>query len=201
MKKYLIFFLIITSMVLPILPAIAAPLDPDGEDERLRYATMTAAADWDPAISAGYFVISTQYVPNCLETLTQADGNWDRDMKAVGAGLLPENTRWKTWHPVLATNWTVEYWPEEKNSLGFKNRGGVIGIPLLFGFAFTFLQGLPFIGLFHPLGMFFPTVENPLFVAVILGDVVESWIPLLSTVIVSILFVIITFYKFNREEF
>jgi len=70
----------------------------------------------------------------------------------------------------------------------------------MFGFAFTFLQGLPFIGLFHPLGMFFPTVENPLFVAVILGDVVESWMPLVSTVIFSLLFVIITFYKFNREE-
>ena len=73
-------------MILPILPAIAAPIDPDGEDERLRYATMTAAADWDPAISPGYFVTTSTYMPNCMESLTWADGNWDRNMRKVVAG-------------------------------------------------------------------------------------------------------------------
>ncbi len=83
----------------------------------------------------------------------------------------------------------------------FKNRGGVIGIPLILGFGFTFLQGLPLIGLFHPFGMFFPSIENPLFVAVILGDAVETWMPLISTIIISLIFVAVTLYKFNREEF
>jgi ABC-type transport system substrate-binding protein len=138
MKKLLICFLIITSIALPIIPAIAAPIDPDGEDERLRYATMTAAGDWDPAISPGYFVTSSTYVPNCMQTLTQADGNWDRDMRKVGAGLLPENTRWKNWHPVLATNWTVEYWPEERNAIGIVNRGGVKSV------TYTLREGVKF---------------------------------------------------------
>ena len=141
MKKLLICFLIITSMVLPILPVIAAPIDPDGEDERLRYATMTAAADWDPAISPGYFVISSTYMPYCMQTLTQSDGNWDRDMRKVVAGDLPDKTRWLKWHPVLATNWTAEYWPEEKNSLGFKNRAGVKSMTYTLREGVTFHDG------------------------------------------------------------
>ncbi len=83
----------------------------------------------------------------------------------------------------------------------FKERGGVIGIPLAVGLGYTLIQSIPIINILHPMGMFFPTIEEPLFLSVILGEPVVYFIPLIFTIASCILFVALAIWKFNREEF
>lgn len=141
-SKFLVFLLVVSSLVIPFTPTLAAPVQPAQETvDRLRYSMMTVAGDWDPAITPGYFLTTSTYLPNCMQTLTISDGNWDVVLKEIIAGLRPEEDRWKTWYPVLATNWTVEYWPEEINTLGFLNKGGVRSLNYTLRENVTFTDG------------------------------------------------------------
>ncbi len=83
----------------------------------------------------------------------------------------------------------------------FEERGAVIGIPLALGLGYTLIQSVPVINILHPMGMFFPTIEEPLFVSVILGKPITNIIPLVATVVFCIVFVTLALWKFNHEEF
>ncbi|MFX1480823.1 MAG: ABC transporter substrate-binding protein [Promethearchaeota archaeon] len=105
-------------------------LSPSQGDIHLRVGALGIARDWDPAIYSFYYpytrgsnVISDYYVPNCLERLY-----WQPDA----------STEVK---PCLATSWEYEFWPEEYNPLGFKNRGGVKAIDITLRSGVTFHDG------------------------------------------------------------
>ncbi|MFX1456844.1 MAG: ABC transporter substrate-binding protein [Promethearchaeota archaeon] len=75
--------------------------------------------NWDPAISTGGNRIY-DYGWNTLEKIVSGNANFT----AGTSGDLV----WEEWKPILCTDWVVEYWPEEINSLGFKNRDGIKAI-------------------------------------------------------------------------
>jgi ABC-2 type transport system permease protein len=86
----------------------------------------------------------------------------------------------------------------------FSNRGPVIGI----GLAILFLQQY-LIGLLPPLQYVLPwTLAVPLndqteavIPALLTGQPVYSWIPVIAVLVESILFVLIALYRFEKEEF
>jgi ABC-2 type transport system permease protein len=84
-----------------------------------------------------------------------------------------------------------------------KQRGLVIGLPLLFNFGIiTTLQGIKDVFIFVPHGLFFPvSTEYSLFSSVILNQPVETFIPLVVSIFFILLFTVIAVYKFNKEEF
>ncbi|MFW9867172.1 MAG: ABC transporter substrate-binding protein [Candidatus Thorarchaeota archaeon] len=73
----------------------------------LKVGVIGIPMDWDPAISMGDNVLSDYFALNCLESLF-----W----YSKGSSL-PKS--------LLATSISFEYWPEEMNSQGFVNRGGI----------------------------------------------------------------------------
>ncbi|MFW9994758.1 MAG: ABC transporter permease [Candidatus Odinarchaeota archaeon] len=86
----------------------------------------------------------------------------------------------------------------------FKQRGGVIGIPLALGLGYNFLGFIPYIDLIHPMGMFFPSQDGlPLFGNLVLGNhlALESFIPFIIMVAMILIFIGVAFWKFNEEEF
>ncbi len=83
----------------------------------------------------------------------------------------------------------------------FKQRGGVIGIPMFLGIGYSMMVNIPVINLIHPMAMFFPVAnEQPLFSSLILNDFSVSFLPLVTTLFASICFICIAIWKFNREE-
>jgi ABC-2 type transport system permease protein len=83
----------------------------------------------------------------------------------------------------------------------FKQRGGVIGIPMFLGLGYSMLSAIPLINLIHPMAMFFPSANGqPMFSSLILNDFSVSFLPLVTTIFASICFICIAIWKFNREE-
>jgi ABC-type transport system substrate-binding protein len=72
--------------------------------------------NWDPAITSQY----SFYRGEALQILTSGNSNY--------SGGTTGKLKHEEWEPVLCTNWSIEYWPEEMNSQGFKNRGGIKAI-------------------------------------------------------------------------
>jgi ABC-2 type transport system permease protein len=84
----------------------------------------------------------------------------------------------------------------------FKQRGGVIGIPLVLAFGYTFISSFPLVSLIHPMGMFFPSQDGlPMFGSLMLGEPIESIIPLMVTVAMIVIFTIVSIRKFKSEDF
>ncbi|MFX1489325.1 MAG: ABC transporter substrate-binding protein [Promethearchaeota archaeon] len=69
--------------------------------------------DWDPALSIGDYGSLEYIVFNCLESLF-----WFQDKSS--------NPK-----PLLATSFQYEYWPEENNTRGFVNRGGIKAVDIV----------------------------------------------------------------------
>jgi ABC-2 type transport system permease protein len=83
----------------------------------------------------------------------------------------------------------------------FKQRGGVVGIPMFFGLGYSMFSAIPGMNLFHPMAMFFPSANGqPMFSSLILNDFSVSFLPLVTTIFASICFICIATWKFNREE-
>jgi ABC-type transport system involved in multi-copper enzyme maturation permease subunit len=84
-----------------------------------------------------------------------------------------------------------------------KQRGLVIGVPMLFNFGIiSFFQGIKEVFNFVPHGIFFPIKSNSsLFSSIILNTEVETFTPLVITTICILIFITISLFKFNKEEF
>lgn len=119
LSKILIFAIVLTTFTLPALP-INALYTAQATPIRFRWGVMTQAGNWDIPVADGYMIIYTQYGYATREALFWSDKTY------MGGTLGPAS--WEEWHPLLATSWDVTYWPEEQNSLGFFNRGGVSAI-------------------------------------------------------------------------
>ena len=87
----------------------------------------------------------------------------------------------------------------------FNNRGIVIGLPLAFLFAQQFLVGLiPTLADFLPFTLTVPldnSVYPAIAAAVMSGEAVPTIMPVLATLGFSILFVVVSLWAFEREEF
>ncbi len=84
----------------------------------------------------------------------------------------------------------------------FKQRGGVIGIPLTLALGYTFISSLPLVSLIHPMGMFFPSQDGlPMFGSLILGESIGPIIPLIITIVMILVFTIVSLWKFKNEDF
>lgn len=84
----------------------------------------------------------------------------------------------------------------------FKEHGGAVaGPPLIINFAQQFLQMIPFVGYFLPLGLILNQMGgNPIIVSIILGEELFSWIPLIITGVFVILFLLLSIWKFEDQE-
>jgi ABC-2 type transport system permease protein len=80
----------------------------------------------------------------------------------------------------------------------------VIAVPIALFFAFAYGPGLvhqliyisPLMLSFSPTGQI-----SPLTVSFISGEPVFSWVPLISTVVSSVVFIAVAIWRFNRQEF
>ena len=86
----------------------------------------------------------------------------------------------------------------------FKHRGPVIGIPLALAFGQQMIFGiLPFLLDVLPWTLVVPygNIEIPMAAAVIRGAVPHSMNPFYATLIFVVLFIALSFWRFEREEF
>jgi ABC-type transport system substrate-binding protein len=77
------------------------------------------------------------FLPSCTETLVGLSDNYDR-------GLSEGVYKADTYIPLLATNWSIDFWPEEMNNApdgGFINQGGVANMTLTLRENVTFHDG------------------------------------------------------------
>jgi len=128
MKKLLriiIGFLLISSIILPIIPVKANLKTAQDEEIHLRLGQGTFGLDWDPTIY--HESPASTYRQACLENLVLTPPAWDGDLNKL--------------IPMLATDWEIEYWVSEMNSLGFLNSGGIKSINFTLRENVTFHDG------------------------------------------------------------
>jgi ABC-2 type transport system permease protein len=86
----------------------------------------------------------------------------------------------------------------------FESSAVVIAVPMALFFIFLYgpslLPGLIYVS---PLMLIFSPVEqiNPLTVSFITREPVFSWLPLISTIVSSVIFIAVAIWRFNRQEF
>jgi hypothetical protein len=86
----------------------------------------------------------------------------------------------------------------------FESTGGVISIPIGLYFAFWFLPGLvPIMVEVNPLVLTFaePTVMQAIGASLMTGTPVATWMPVITTAILCIVFVAVSIWRFDRQEF
>ena len=111
--KSLAFFLLLSSIILPILPTITVA------QETSHTFKMSASAlpdEWDPAVTDWYSVIWGSYGVYALEYPIGTPAWYTQGTE----GPIEDE-----WLPGLAIDWELERWPSENNSKGFNNTGGI----------------------------------------------------------------------------
>jgi hypothetical protein len=84
----------------------------------------------------------------------------------------------------------------------FQNSAGAVAaIPMVFNFTQQFLISIPFVEYILPTGIFLRFDGNPIMASIILGEDIFSILPIIITGILIILFLIIAFWRFEKEEF
>ncbi|HEC38459.1 hypothetical protein LCGC14_0641130 [marine sediment metagenome] len=113
------FILLVSSIAIPIIPAIAAP--PEEAPIIFTVGSEALVGNWDAPITDWYNMIYGSYAVYALEYLVG---------KNAGYGGGVDKPLVEEWVPVLATNWTVEYYDIEENSEGWNATGGIQSITL-----------------------------------------------------------------------
>jgi ABC-2 type transport system permease protein len=86
----------------------------------------------------------------------------------------------------------------------FNHRGPVIGLALAFLFGQQYLVGLvPALIKVLPYTLALPIDENfnAIAASVMLGQAPHSWLPAVSSAVLAVVFVAVSIWKFNQEEF
>ncbi|KKK40959.1 MAG: hypothetical protein Lokiarch_46850 [Candidatus Lokiarchaeum sp. GC14_75] len=123
------FFLIFSTIVLPILPAFTVA---QGGTVIFRRSTASLVGDWDPAITDWYNALVGSYLYNALE---YPIGTPIYSSAGLDYPIGDE------WIPILVTDWILEPWPEENNSVGFVNTGGYKSTTFTLREGVTFTDG------------------------------------------------------------
>ena len=79
--------------------------------------------------------------------------------------------------------------------------GAVAAIPMVFNFTQQFLISIPYMKYILPTAIFLVQPGNPIIASIILGDPIFSILPIIITGVLIILFLIIAFWRFEKEEF
>ncbi|MFX0057492.1 MAG: ABC transporter permease [Candidatus Heimdallarchaeota archaeon] len=79
--------------------------------------------------------------------------------------------------------------------------GAVAAIPMIFNFSQQFLLNIPFVGYLLPMGIYLSPAGNPIIASIILGEQIFSILPIIVTATLTILFPVIAFWRFEKEEF
>ncbi|MHA1938820.1 MAG: hypothetical protein ACW97O_11475, partial [Candidatus Thorarchaeota archaeon] len=85
----------------------------------------------------------------------------------------------------------------------FESSGGVIAVPITLYFALWFAPGLmPFLYDVNPLVLTFaePEVMIPVGAALMLGEPVSTWLPVIMTALLCVVFIAVSIWRFNRQE-
>jgi ABC-type transport system substrate-binding protein len=122
MKKFtksLTFFLLISSILLPILPTITV-----AQADVIVYKVSSSAitGSWDPANYDWYTINWGSYAAVALEYPIGLPAYY-----TAGAEGIPMEDEWIG---ILCTDWELEPWPSENNSVGFFNTGGYKSVTL-----------------------------------------------------------------------
>jgi hypothetical protein len=87
----------------------------------------------------------------------------------------------------------------------FESSGVVIAVPMVLFFTFWMGTGIiPALVYISPLLLSFspaPEQMSALSVSFMTGAPVFSWLPLISTIVLSIIFITVAIWRFNRQEF
>ncbi len=86
----------------------------------------------------------------------------------------------------------------------FQSTGGVIAVPVALYFALWFLPGiLPFLWKVYPLVLTIGESESAPSIAAALmtGAPVSNWLPAILTAVLCVVFVAVSLWRFNRQEF
>jgi len=84
----------------------------------------------------------------------------------------------------------------------FQNSAGAVAaIPMVFNFTQQFLISIPFVEYLLPTTIFLALEGNPIFASIILGEDIFSILPIIITGALIILFLVIAFWRFEKEEF
>ncbi|MHA1104309.1 MAG: ABC transporter substrate-binding protein, partial [Promethearchaeota archaeon] len=132
--KFLLLGLLIGLFLFPII-GVTANIEPKQAAKRFKLGlTGSPAEDWDIAITGAYGTVDLWMTPACTEYLYGLNDAYDR---GISDGVYKS----ETYIPVLATDWDFDFWPEENNSKGFFNRGGVANITFTLRDGVTFHDG------------------------------------------------------------
>jgi len=108
---------------LPVFPVVAQPkLAQAATTPRFTVGSTATARNWGPTTYA--VSPADYYIDDCIEPLFNYEYGWDGNYSTI--------------NPVLATNWTYEYWNETMNVAGFVNYGGIKAMN------FTLREGVTF---------------------------------------------------------
>jgi len=86
----------------------------------------------------------------------------------------------------------------------FESSGGVIAVPIALYFALWFAPGLmPFLYDVNPLVLTFaePTVMDAIGYSLMEGSPVATWVPAIVTAVLCVVFIAVSIWRFNRQEF
>ncbi|MHA2180395.1 MAG: ABC transporter substrate-binding protein [Promethearchaeota archaeon] len=112
--KSLAFFLIFSSIILPILPTITVA---QADTITFRRPTSSLSGDWDPAITDWYNALVGSYLYSALE-YPVGKPIYDSDGVNLADPLASQ------WIGILVTDWEFEMRENDNNSMGFNNSGG-----------------------------------------------------------------------------
>ena len=133
-SQFIILCALIGSFIFPVI-GVTADIKTAQTERRFRIGlTAPAAENWDIPITAGYGAIDLWMMYAVTEDLFS--GNIDYD-NGLSAGVPKSDT----WFPILATDWAFDFWPEQNNSKGFINRGGVANVTFTLRNGVTFHDG------------------------------------------------------------
>ncbi len=122
LSRNLVLILIISAILIPFIPIMANPRPAQDETLTLRFGTTSTNLDWDPTIYAASSADAARWAT--LENFVVFPAGWNGELELL--------------QPMLATEWDIEFWPEELNTEGFINRGGIANI------TFTLREGVTF---------------------------------------------------------
>ncbi len=129
-KKSLAFFLLFSSIILPVLPAFTVAQSGTVVFKR---TTASLVGDWDPAITDWYNALVGSYLFDALE--------YPIGIPIYYAAGTDGPPLYEEWIPILVTDWEFEMYPELNNTLGFVNTGGYKTTTLTLRENVTFTDG------------------------------------------------------------
>jgi ABC-type transport system substrate-binding protein len=111
--KSLAFFLLLSSIILPILPTITVAQE---ETHVFKLSASALPDEWDPAVTDWYNVIWGSYGYIALQYPIGTPSTYSQGT----TGPIEDE-----WVGILCTDWELERWPSEENVFGFNNTGGI----------------------------------------------------------------------------